>query len=204
MAYQDDSEEQEIHLGISQGFQDLLSAEFAVLNTSLVDTDVLQQGNLLIVRHPLSLHRGVRKKDDDARADDDGDQTESQKHSAPSRETSVGAHVLEAKRHKTTDDLTETQTKIPEGEARRRLGFSVPHTADNHQTWCNRCLEDTQEDAGDKESLIVGGRGTAGGSGTPEDHIEAEPFCGRNGLKEPNCKVVLLVVKDAVVVMPCE
>lgn len=57
---------------------------------------------------------------------------------------------------------------------------------------------------GDKESLIVGGCGIVGGSGILEDYIEVELFCGRNGLKELNCKVVLLVVKDVVVVMFCE
>lgn len=94
---------------------------------------MLEESDLLIVRQPFGLHGSIRKENDDARTNDDGDEAEGKEHGSPSSKLGIRAHVLEAKRYNTANDLAEAETKVPEREARSRLRLGIPLTADEHQ-----------------------------------------------------------------------
>lgn len=165
--YQDDGENHEVQLRIHKSLKNLLGAELAALNTSLVDANMLQQSNLLLVRQPTSLHGGVGKEEESSETDHDGDEAENNKHGAPPSKRSSRAHMLEAIRNETTNNLAKTQTQVPKRKTRGLLGLGVPLAADEHQGRTNCSLKDTEEDTGDEEGLVVVGGGTTSGRDTP-------------------------------------
>jgi hypothetical protein len=184
VSYQHDSQEHEVELGVYESFDDLLKTELAVLDTGLIDANVLEESNLFAIREPLGLHRSIWEKQDDAQAGDDGGYAESNEHGAPSGQGSIGAHVLEAVGDGAADNLANTETKIPEGEAGSLFGFGVPLTADEHKRGADRGFEDTEEDARDEEGLVVVGSGTTCSRDTPQNDVGSEPFGSRHNLKE--------------------
>jgi len=189
--YKNDGKEEQIELGVHEGLEDLLGSELPVLDTGLVDADVLEELNLFLAAQPPSLHGGIGKEEEGPETDGDGQATEHHEHDPPARERGVLADVLEAVRHGATNDLAETETEIPEGEAGSRLGLGVPLAADEEQRGRNGSFEDTKEHTGDEESLVIVGGGTGSGGDTPKDNIAAEPLCGRDLLKAVDCKMVI-------------
>lgn len=92
--------------------------------------------------------------------------------------------MLEAKGDKTTDNLTQSQAAIPNGEARRLLGFCVPLRGYEHEAGSDCGFENTEEDAGCEEGGVVGCAGCAGCGYAPEDYVYAEPFGDGDFLEE--------------------
>ena len=166
-SYQDDRDEHEVELRITKSLKNLLRTELAVLDTSLVDTDVLEQGNLLTRRQPPSLHGCVREEQEGAETNEHSDATQSHKHDTPASKRGTGTNVLEAKRHSTSDNLAQAQTEIPEGKPRSLLRLGVPLAADEHQGRTDGGLEDTQEDSRHEERGVVVSGSTTGGSDAP-------------------------------------
>lgn len=105
---EDDRQNQEIDLRVQKSLADLLDTELAALDTSLVDTDMLQKSNLFRVGKPFSLHRGIRNEEKGANAENNSQASQSDEHSSPASQSSRRAHVLETKRDETTDNLAKT------------------------------------------------------------------------------------------------
>lgn len=181
---QDNRNEEKPELGIKDGLANLLEAELLGRDASLVDGDVLEKGELLDIRKPFSLHRSVGQEKDDGKTSDDGNAAEDYKHGAPSRQSGIGSNMLEAIRDSTTQNLAETETKVPKREARSLLRLCVPVAANEHEGRTNSGLKHAEEDARDEQGLVVVRGSTAGGSNTPEGDVEAEPLGSRKSLEE--------------------
>lgn len=121
---------------------------------------MLQESDFLSIGQPLGLHRGVGDEEQNADADENGDDTEGDEHDAPASEAGAG-DVLEAVGDGAADDLAEAQSEVPEGEARGGLGLGVVLAADEHEGGTDGGLEDAEEDAGHEEGLVVVRGGTA-------------------------------------------
>ena len=85
-------------------------------------------------------------------------------------------HVLEAEGDNAPDDLAHAKTAVPEAESGGLLGLGVPLTADEHEAGRDGCFEDAEEDAGDKQRVVVEGSGSAGCCNAPEEDVGGEPF----------------------------
>ena len=96
--------------------------------------------------------------------------------------------MLEAKGDETTDNLTETETKIPEGKPGSLLGFGVPLTADEHQGRGNGSLEYAKEDTGHQQTVIIVSSSATGSGDTPENDVGTKPLGGRYNLEKVSCE----------------
>ena len=56
--------------------------------------------------------------------------------------------MLKSKTNKSSNNLTQSQSAVPNGEARSLLGFGVPLGTNEHEARGDGCFEDAQEDAG--------------------------------------------------------
>lgn len=181
---QDNRKQKEPQLGVDEGLENLLGTELAALDTSLVDTDVLKKSNLFRVGQPLRLHGGVWEEEDYGDTNGDGNTAEDNEHGAPASQTTAGSDMLEAIGHGATEDLTEAETHVPEGEAGSLLGLGVPLAANEHERGTNGGLEDAEKDAGDEEGAVIGGSGAAGRGNTPEGDVNTEPLAGGHHLEK--------------------
>lgn len=120
-------------MGITECLHNLLGPELAALDTCLVDTDVLEQCNLFTAREPLGFHGCIRKKDKCGQADGDSDKAKGDEHDPPAGQRSSWADVLESITYETTNNLTQTQSEIPERESGSLLRLGVPLAADQHE-----------------------------------------------------------------------
>ncbi len=192
VAYQDDRENQEVDLRVAERLQDLLGAELAIVDAGHVDRDVLEQRDLLVVAQPAGLHGGVGEEEHGAGADQYGQAAQHDEHDPPAGEGVAGSDMLEAPGHETTEDLADTETQVPEGEAGSLLRLGVPSAADEEQGRANRGLEDTEEHTGRQQGGIAGSGSTASGCDAPEQHVTAEPLGRRNLLQQIRCENSLL------------
>ena len=145
---------------------------------------MLEQRNLLGIGQPAGLHGCVGEEEESAQAEDDRQAAKHDKHDAPASKTRAGRNVLEAVRNGAADDLAKAETQVPEGEARGLFGLGVPLAADEHQRGSDGGLEDTEEDAGDEQRLVVLGRSSGGRGDAPKRDVESEPLGGRDLLQE--------------------
>lgn len=105
--------------------------EVAILDTSLVDGHMVEQGGLLGCCKERRLHGRIGQDHVGCDADQARDDTQDHKHHLPSSECWVG-DMLEPIGNDASEDLTYTQTAVPDAKSRCLFRFSVPLAADQH------------------------------------------------------------------------
>lgn len=91
--------------------------------------------------------------------------------------------MLESERDDTADNLSNTQTHIPEGKPGCLFTARIILATQQHQGWTHGRLEDTEENSCDQQTAVVGGAGRGSRSDAPEKDVTSEPF-GRGGFLE--------------------
>jgi hypothetical protein len=142
-----------------------------VLDTSLVDTDVLQKSSLLGITEPLRFHGGVWKDEEGGQSNQSSRKADEHEHGLPCVEALV-CDVLEHKGYKASDDLSKPETGIPHRESRGLLSLGVVLTADQHQAWGDSSLENSEEDTCDEERVVVESSGSCCTRDSPEENVD--------------------------------
>lgn len=102
-----------------------------VLDSSLVDTNMLEKGSLFRFTKPFGFHRRVRQ-DEECRYPNQGcGNANEDEHGLPRLKTPV-RDVLERKGYKSSKDLPNPKTTIPDSESGSLLGLRVVLAADQH------------------------------------------------------------------------
>lgn len=103
--YEDTEYHHEPDLDVKDDLLDVGPLEVVILNTGLVDGDMVEQGGLLGFCEPFRLHGRIRQDEEGCGADDASDDAQDDKHDLPSSESGV-INMLESIRDEPSDDLT--------------------------------------------------------------------------------------------------
>lgn len=124
--YEDGDQEHDPDLRIEQNLLKLGPLEGVVLNTGLIDRHMLKQGTLLSLSQELRSHWGIWQDAHSRYADKHRHQSEDDEHNLPALKRSIWSDMLETERHESTNDLTESETAVPDRETRCLLRLGIP------------------------------------------------------------------------------
>ena len=146
--YEDSDQKHDPDLRIKQNLLELAPLKAMILDTSLVHTHMLKKRPLFHLRQPLSLHRRIRQYQHHNHAHQTRNESQHNEHYLPALQIGIWANMLKSKTNKPPDNLTQSQSAVPNGEARSLLGFGVPLGTNEHEAGSDGCFEDAKEDAG--------------------------------------------------------
>lgn len=190
MTNQDGNKQHDVDLSIQQHLLDMRPLKSVVLDTGLVDRNVLQQCALLSFSKESGLHRRIRLNPKRQTSNNTRNNTQHNKHDLPSMESGT-RNMLETEGDKPSNDLAESETAVPEGESWCLLGLCVPLGRDQHEAGCDGGFEGPEKDTGSEEGAIIEGRCGAGCCDTPKDDVGAEPFGDWNLLQKVSWRLEL-------------
>lgn len=126
-------EEQQPNLRVLEGVQQLSTIEAALRFVHAISGQVLEEHSLFCVGQEFCCRWRFRKEQKRNNAQKYRDAPQHHKHHSPALQARV-CRVLEPKRQNSTNDLSGTQTAIPESVSRCLFGLIIPPTNDEHQT----------------------------------------------------------------------
>jgi len=116
--HQDSDQDHQPDLNIAQEFTKVRQLEVWVGNTSQVTAHMSQQLSLFVVGQPFRLHRCIRNHEECGNSDEDRQNTHEDEHDSPSGQC-FSANLLKAIWNDSSEDLSDSQTAVPERESRR-------------------------------------------------------------------------------------
>lgn len=157
--------------------------EFLVLDTGLVLSNMLDNGNFLVVVEEPRVCNVIRQVQESDDTKHHGDQADNQEHDLPGGEV-LTVVMLEPEGDKTADHVTGTGLRCPVPDSGTLLRLGVVHTTDGDAANGGRGLEHTQQGSDHHQRGVSLTGAVAGENGAPQTDERAHDLRQREVLDQ--------------------